>query len=233
MKSKMLLLSLSLLMITPVTAIPILASPTTLQDTYNTIPITYANGLNKKDVPQYIIEDILKTNPAAKNITIYEVGTYTESLNNPVPYLPGYTEYKNMVTKLTPTNSKVEAKDVFQFSVAKGQEVVLTRDYTAELSGSYSGDILDSSKLNVSTKIVGKYTKSTKYLGPPETSNYNSREFRTKFFEERGNYVQTADAYENWGQGVIVELGKVTKTGTYKKPVSYANYSVDSYQYAK
>lgn len=69
------------------------------------------------------------------------------------------------------------------------------------------------------------------YVSPPENSKYNSREYRTKLFEERGTWQQSRDVTR------VNQIGKITKstetkTGTYKKPTKYANYQVDSYHNA-
>jgi len=228
MKTKILSLTLAIFLMLALNT-PVLTSAA--ENSKKSQPkISYAKGLSNKDVPQYIIDDLLLENPNAENITIYGVGNtdkiIEDDLSGGITPL-NVTYYTNIVTTKTVTNAKALAKDVFQFSVAKGQTVTLSQTYKASLTGSYSGSIFDSSKLGVNLTIEGTYQKSTTYSGPPESSSYNSREFRTRFYEERGNYVQRATKVTNYGQGVVINE-PVSSSGTYKKPVSYANYSVDT-----
>lgn len=235
MRKKFLSLILTGLVSMSSIGIPVLASEKVMDS--NT-QIIYENGVSEDDVPEYIIESILEENPNVGNITIYEIGTVenenninieeSDSLISPLSW--GAVTYENLKTTKTVTNSKALAKNVFQFSVAKGQKVTLTKEYSAKLSGSYNGTIADSHSVGADVSISGGYKKSTTYEGPSESSQYNSREFRTKFFEEQGSYVQKGTKVTNYGQG-SVSREPVTMDGTYKMPISFANYSVDTKQY--
>lgn len=118
------------------------------------------------------------------------------------------------------------AKDEFKFSVARGEKVTLEQTYTSSLKGSASGDFLDEAKIGVDITITCKYSKGTTYTGPSESSKYNCREFRMKFYEDKGNWTQTADAVTYYFTFPI-ETKKITRTGTYKKPTKYLSYSID------
>ncbi len=208
------------------------------------VEVNFANGLTKETVPQAVVDSIVSSNKGAANITIYEVGTLNDKSDDIVSGLentpsnqqmdisrkPAFSYYKNISTKKTVTQTNALAKDVFQFSVAKGQTVTLTMTYSASLTGSYSGTIVDVGNLGISGTVSGGYAKSTSYSGPGEGNVCNSRQFRTKFFENRGTYVQTAEEWDWQGQGVNYKVGNVTTSGTFKEATIFANYSVDSIQ---
>ena len=107
--------------------------------------------------------------------------------------------------------------------------MTLTQTYSASLSGSYSGTALNPSNLGVNMTITGSYVKSDKYYGPPESSPNNCRLFKTKFYQERGNYHET---YENnlYSFGVKVDnIYTASNYGSYACPTYCYNYSVDIY----
>lgn len=115
-------------------------------------------------------------------------------------------------------------KDEFKFSVARGEEVTLSRTYTGSLTGSLSGSPFDKGAIGANITITAQYTKGTKYTGPSESSSFNTREFRMKFYEERGTWKQIKQAISTINQEVIATD---TKEGTYKKPTRFLSYSID------
>lgn len=134
--------------------------------------------------------------------------------------------YENIKITKTITNSNYLAKDEFKFSVAKGEEVTLSVTYTGELKGKISGTTYNKSAIGAEITIKDEYKKGTKYVGSPETSTYNTREFRMKFYEEVGNYKQAADKNTYWS-GKLESTEKVSSSGTYTKPTKFASYSID------
>ncbi|MMZ64278.1 hypothetical protein D1872_265910 [compost metagenome] len=171
-----------------------------------------------------------ESNPDAGLITIYEysevqnVEDRTRQINNspsallPITYVYKYTNSKSV------TEADALSKDEFKFSVARGEEVTLSQTYTGSLKGSISGSPFDKGAIGAEVTITAQYTKGTKYSGPSESSSYNTREFRMKFYEERGTWKQIKEAISTINQEVIATE---TKTGTYKKPTRYLSYSVD------
>lgn len=206
-----------------------------------------------QDVPQEMIDDIISENPDCGTIHILGYGNIYENLVNDsdIPCYPSrnnldITSYSSMnnryllnpigfysvLTNVQTTKNILHydrfAKDEFKFSVARGEEVTLSTTYTGSLKGSYSGDVLDSSKLGVDITLTGTYQKGTKYTGPSEDSSYNCREYRMKFYENTGTYVQTG-VIENHYYGTVISRENTSKTGTFSTPTKYLSYSVDVY----
>lgn len=223
-KRTILLISLSLFIVT--TPFTPLASANEIPKA-NTADIVISNGLS---IPQEIIQDLKESNPDAELITIYEYGEIqsvpdrTIQSNTPplsplsLTYVYRYTNSKSV------TQSDVLVKDEFKFSVAKGEEVTLSQTYTGSLKGSISGSPYDKGTIGADITITAQYTKGTKYSGPSESSSYNTREFRMKFYEERGTWKQIKEAISTITLKVIATE---TKTGSYNKPTRYLSYSVD------
>ncbi len=187
---------------------------------------------NAIDIPEEIILDIVSSNPEAGIINVYDWGRAEE--NNlrdtadselPVVDRNGYMYYL-VRTEKTVTNANAVGKEEFKFSVAKGEETTLTEEFSASLSGNFTGSPYESSQLGVSGTITGKYAKGTKYSGPPESSPYNSRQFWLRFYEERGNYTQYKDYYNAEDSAYLFTT---STSGTYKKATTWASYSIDSY----
>ena len=206
--------------ITPLTP---LASANEIQETIVLNP----NGLS---IPQEVIQDLKESNPDAGLITIYEYGEVQsvqdrniQSNNSPSALLPPTYVYRITSSKSV-TQSDVLVKDEFKFSVAKGEDVTLSQTYTGSLKGSISGSPWDKGAIGAEITITAQYTKGTKYSGPPESSIYNTREFRMKFYEERGTWRQIRDAISTITQEVIATE---TKTGNYNKPTRFVSYSLD------
>lgn len=187
-----------------------------------------------ESIPDYIVRQIIKENPDAGEINIYDYGDIAEG-NKDIyskedtiisPQTSYMVLYENVKTTKTVTNANHLAKDEFKFSVAKGEEVTLSFTYSGELKGKISGSTFKKKDIGAEITIKGEYKKGTKYVGPPEKSIYNTREFRMKFYEQEGTYKQTADKNTYWS-GKIESTEKVSKSGTYTKPTKFASYSVD------
>ncbi len=168
-------------------------------------------------VPDEVIQDIIRTNPDAGQITLLEYGTFNK--NNIEPYAINTKRYFNIVKNVT--KSDILVKDSFVTSVAKGQSKTLSASWTESLSCSISGEI-SSTKLGISKSISKTYTKTDRFDGPPENSPYNSREFRVKFYQDKGTY--TAD----WIDGNCATFcTQGTESGSYTEPTYFYAYSVD------
>lgn len=190
-----------------------------------------------EDVPNDIIEDLIRDNPDVGVIRLINYDyipeeTYNDNYNfpskdarilDPIGY---YTTIENISTRKTVETYNQVAKDEFNFSVARGEEVTLTTKYTGSLKGSYSGEVLDSSKIGVDITVTGEYSKGTRYYGPNNDSKYNTREFRMKFYQNVGTYTQTGEICYHY-YGTIYDRKDTTKTGTFKEPTKYLSYSID------
>lgn len=203
----------------------------------NTILVNYENGLNADNIPDYIIQEIIDSNPDAGAITIYEIGYFEpyeenvgksndlEQSHNYILYPPIYLD---LVTDKRNLYTGVVLSDTFQFSVAKGQSVTLTKTYSVTLSSSISGIPFESAKIGISGSVTGSYTRSTTFTGPNSSDgNYNSREFRTKIFGDSGMWSQKANVWKFDGVS-YKNCGDVSESGTWVQPTHYANYSIDT-----
>ena len=121
------------------------------------------------------------------------------------------------ITEKKITKSSYVIKDAFVISVAKGSKVTLSQTWSESVSASVThAEARTALKLNGT--ITKTYTKTQSFTGPPESSSYNSREYRVKFYVEDGTY--------NFHMTVI-QLGDSSKAyvngGTYLDPVEYNN----------
>lgn len=121
------------------------------------------------------------------------------------------------ITKRNTTQSNYVDKDSFVISVAKGSNVSLSQTWSQSLTASAThSDAISALKLNGS--VTKTYTKTQSFSGPPETSAYNSREYRVRFYADRGTY----EGY------YITDMGKGPSiSGSFKNPLYYAEYSID------
>lgn len=189
----------------------------------------YQNAL---DIPEDIILDIVSSNPEAGQINIYDWGHVEDDGSQGVAErnldssssIDSLTYYV-LRTEKTVTNRKAVGKEEFKFSVAKGESVTLTQEFSGALTGSYSGSPYKGSLLGVGITVTGKFTVGTTYSGPAESSPYNSRQFWLRFYEERGNYTQYKDYYNAADSKFLYTT---STSGTYKKPTTWVSYSVDS-----
>lgn len=235
MKRKLFCLVLTIVLATSFSQ-SLVAAKTITNDVY----VEYENGLSQNDVPGYLVHEIIASNPNAHNITIYEIGEAKQMVTDapmalemktnliaPMSFFPVVYYYTKTEKYIRSQN--VLNKDVFQFSCAKGQTVTLTQSYNVTVKGSFAGEVFDSTKLGIDVSLTGGYSKSTSYTGPSDSSPYNSRQFRTKFYENVEAYIQYADGYSIRDKGEPVFIGTSTKSGNLYIPTYYVNYSVDSY----
>ncbi len=167
------------------------------------------------NIPQELIDDILKENPDAEHITITEYVPAENNSDDIVPY--GYDYFD--ITKKT-TQSRVLAKTELVISVAKGQTTSLSSSWSATLSASVTGE-LPINKLNLGASVTQSYTRSDTFVGPPEGSQYKTRKYYVGFYEARGTYsaLRVSD---------INPANRVTITGNWSSPLDYVAYSTDS-----
>lgn len=224
-KRVVLLISLSLFMV--ITSLTPPASANEIQTSYNSNIVVNPNGLS---IPQELIQDLIESNPDAGLITIYDYSEVPsvqdrtiQSYESPSALLPPTYVYRYTTSKSV-TQPDALVKDEFKFSVARGEKVTLSQTYTGSLKGSISGSPWDKGAIGAEITITAQYYKGTIYSGPPESSSYNTREFRMKFYEERGTWKQIREAISTINQEVIATE---TKTGSYNKPTRYLSYSID------
>ncbi len=162
--------------------------------------------------------EIANSNPGSTEFTIYGkvyAGSTTQvgSAKQSSVALAGLTYIGPVIKGYTETNAF--ESDRFMASCARGETKTVSSTITASLSPSYTGTALGGVGLNAT--ISYSITSGSTLNGPPEGSSYNCREFRCKFYENRGNWAQC-----NMINGIPLNL-----SGTFKEPAYYLSYSVD------
>ena len=178
-------------------------------------------------VPQWVVDDLLSAYPDAAAIHIYDWhaddARGRKQTINPLAY--GW-DYEDISVKTTATG--VTLHDVFLHSVAKGEESKLSATWSKTFSASLAITATEDSSvsspssgtLGVSGSVTATYSTSVTFFGPPESSPYNSREYRVRFYGNRGTWSATAVRTVNPARRPRI-------SGTWEKPLSYARYSID------
>lgn len=163
---------------------------------------------NAVNVPQNLVQELAAEYPDA-HITITG---YKEAAPAISPRLWWF-----VLTEKKTTQYDALAKDSFVISVARGATKTLSKTWTGSLSPSCSYKNAEAS-LSLNATITRTYSKSETFNGPSEDSSYNSREFRVKFYEDRGTFK---------GEYVSDVGDSQPKSGTWKSPTKFLEYSVD------
>lgn len=166
-----------------------------------------------------MLQDIVDENLDSDTFIIYEVGHIETKdwLPNEIFVTQGITSFMPLVTSYTSKN--VFESDRFIESCAKGETITISRTITEKLSLDFSGDMHIGTG-GLKNEISYSLTKGKTLVGPPESSRYNSRQFRCKFYQNKGN----------WSQIVFLNGIKYTFKGNFKEPAYYVSYSKDTYQ---
>ena len=171
------------------------------------------------DIPKDMVQEIVESNPGY-DITIYEWGNVESGQTaDPNVIIIGSIGF-DVVTKTT-KKSNVVADDRFIISVAKGQTITLGTKKSFSLKNSVTGKAT-AANLGLEGTLTVEYTASSTWSGPPESSSYNSREYRVKLFENQGTYT----GYQKLNGVRIGDL----QSGEWTEPSRYAQYSRDSRQ---
>lgn len=173
-------------------------------------------------VPNNVIQDIIKENPDAGQITITDFGTsdINKSYTSYQPMaLAAGISYTNVVK--SQTQSGVLAKSSFVISVAKGQSLEIGYSWSSSLSCSITGGI-DKNSLGITGSITSSFSATQKFDGPSEGSAYNSRSYYVRFYENRGTYTATC---RDSSLGTTISY---PVSGSYTEPAFYVSYSIDS-----
>lgn len=159
---------------------------------------------------------MIEENPDAGRITIIEYSDEKRESDGVRPMsVRGYSDVKK-----TWSEYGVEVEDVFVTSVAKGQTKTLGTTWSHTLNCDITGGI-DQVSLGIKASITKSYSVTDQFQGPPETGTNNSREYRVKFYENRGSY--TALAHDDF-PGFII---KVPISGEFTEPEKFLAYSID------
>ena len=127
--------------------------------------------------------------------------------------------YSDVVITTDQTN--IASKDDFIFSAAKGETALLAdaikMNFTASVAGHASAGVLG---LTESLQVT--FPEGTIFVGPPEESSLNSREYRVKFYLDKGSYkVKRENVYLPSLQEYIA--------GSWTAPAFCITYCIDRY----
>lgn len=205
-----------------------------LSMTTSTYAADYSPGMPKitiepgaSNIPDYVIEDIINSNPDAKAITIHEwvdnskqAQTLGSSENSSITPNIRIPMAHKLLSKTTTARNYV-AKDDLVISVAKGETVYLKKEWTSTVNASVTGGGTIS-LLGLNASITAKYSVGHEFKGPPESSPYNSRDFKIKIYADKGTYT----AYR-YPVGLDQEPYREYYSGNWVNPTSWSSYSVD------
>lgn len=168
------------------------------------------------------LSDASVSQETEEDVRVY-TSTWTE--DNAQPMARAWYNITHDVTTFLFPRGEVEYADRFIESAAKGEKVCLKETYSYTLSAgiSASASIPDAGEItgNLNGSINHVIEKGTEFSGPSEDSQYNSREYRCKYYINKGLYQS------HW---VNRFTGKEDVfCGEYYEPSRYARYSIDSY----
>lgn len=173
------------------------------------IPNEYSNQLDSAEIKGLIENQHFNNGDV---VTIHEIKEVVNSVSDVQPRF-GYT-YKTTKT----AGSEWKAQDYFVISAAKGQTTTLSSKFSQTLSTSITlGDAFV--KADIGGSVTAEYSVTHQFVGPPETSSYNSREFRVQFYAKTVSWTQKKVNSSN----EVVE----TRSGKADVPTKYALYSID------
>lgn len=176
-----------------------------------------------KNVPNYIIDDIITEHPNAGVIHINKVETATPL--DAISTCSGLSVYRysNIAKNYRVFNGRWRTD--FIISVARGAETKLSSTYSASVSTSASGSVTSGDDksapvpsaytlgLNLSASVSCTISTERTFKGPSEDSEYNSRSFYVAYYGDIATRTFPAST---------VQMG-----GTFIEPVRYAEYSID------
>lgn len=178
-----------------------------------TIPQEYLSLVSKQDLIDIALDEGLQ-NGERINIHYVEVADDVPQIDPQIIVINTYP------TTLTKVGSEWAAQSYFVISVAKGQTTTLSTEFSKTLTAGISGSPY-SITAELEASVTASYTVSHEFSGPPESSTYNSREYRVRFYAQTYNFSQ-----DHYMSGMYMG----TRTGTVDKPTRWAAYSIDSKQ---
>jgi len=157
------------------------------------------------------------------NITdVYEFEEISEQTMMPPQARMGF-HYQTTVTPVR--NSERVNSRHFITSVARGETLTLSKTFTR----TYTVGITTGTgqqrpwQMNGSLGASLTFTRSVgqQFVGPPETSRYNTREFRVRLYNESINWTQRRVNLNG------TSIGEETRSGTGARPTRFVSYSLD------
>lgn len=114
-----------------------------------------------------------------------------------------------------------EAEDKRVTSAAKGEEVHLSQEWSYTIYGELESGATVYDLATVQAKLGGsvtrRYSVTHIFKGPAESSKYNSREFKVRYYRQKVTVKQVNEAFPS-----------IQSTFKFDKAVRSASYSIDS-----
>lgn len=147
-------------------------------------------------------------------ITIHEIHEAAIDEDIPQPYIL----FGSVETTLSWGN-EYKAQDYFVISAAKGQTTTLSSKFSKTLTTNFAVGDDAYAKAEIGGSLTAEYSVTHEFVGPPESSRYNFREFRVQFYGKPVTWTQ--NKYNIFGKYVG------TRSGTAYVPTKYLLYSID------
>ncbi len=179
--------------------------------------VVHVNPIILAEVDGDMVAELIESSDlnAGDRININNIG-YCERRYAPMPAV----DFDNYYNTTYIYDVVRETHNKFVISVAKGSTKTLESTWTYTISGGFEGTVSLYDVASVTAKLAGAVTCTYKttyiFKGPPESSKYNSREYRVKYYKQRVKVTQTDP------------VTSFERTSTYDKAVKYADYSIDS-----
>ncbi|WHH57669.1 hypothetical protein [Petroclostridium sp. X23] len=186
----------------------------------------------KDDISDEELKSLATSNPNTDSITIYEIGYAVSSTTDKKDVTESQLDTNSDKSQVSPngigdyltypskkyTHYNVLESDRFMASCARGETKTISSTITEKLSASVDGTIKFGS-LNLNNEISYSITRGQTLTGPPEDSSYNTREYRCKFYQNKGTWTQV---------GMLNGM-PLFFSGSFTEPTKYISYSLDSY----
>ena len=172
------------------------------------VPSEFANKIGKTEIVSLVQDGHFNNGDV---ITVQEI---VENENEEIqPYL-----FETYETTTTATGAEYKCQDYFVISAARGQTTTLSSEFSKTITVNITaGDPFV--KADIGASVTAKYAITHQFAGPPEGSQYNSREYRVQFYAKPVSWVQTK--YSSSGAW----LGECA--GHAIVPTKYLLYSID------
>lgn len=108
-----------------------------------------------------------------------------------------------------------EAQNYFVISVAKGQTTTLTRAFEQTIGTSLKVGTPFEITAELKKSVTARYETTQKFAGPPETSAYNSREYRVQFYARTCTWTQRQVDIQNGEKSVASKTGQADVPSKY------------------
>lgn len=157
----------------------------------------FVNVLPGVEISEECIMRIINNNDLEDGelITIHSVGYFSDYNPNLYNNVDNYNEARILYTHNTVQigfGRQRTMDDVFITSVARGQTITLSRQFSRTVGVNISsGKTPWIFEGNLSRSVTSTVTTTEQFQGPPNNGPYNTREFRIEFIGTPGTFRQT------------------------------------------